>query len=48
MHFLTNLDDIQYAAATCWFVEAHDTSCCWLLFFAQVIFEGQNSADVNL
>ena len=41
VHFLANpyidLDEIQYVVTTSWFVEDHA---------AQVIFKGENSADV--
>ena len=40
-----DLDDIQYIATTCWFVEAHAN---FPSFCAQLIFKRENSADVIL
>ena len=47
VHFLANLpidlDEIQYVATTCCFVEAHAKMYC-----AQVLFKQESSADLIL
>ena len=37
------MDEIQFVATTCWFVEAHANFC---FCFLHIIFKGGNSADV--
>ena len=43
----TDLDEIQYVVTTFLFVEAH-TDLFFVCLFAQVLFKGENSADVIL